>query len=56
MKSIYVALVFVFSIAVITPACSPSVGSEKWCAQMKTKDKGNWTAKEAAAYAENCIL
>ncbi len=37
-------------------ACSPEVGSEKWCANMKEKPKGEWTANEATEYAKNCVL
>ena len=28
--------------------CSPEVGSEKWCAKLSEKPKGDWTASEAA--------
>ncbi|MEM7226859.1 MAG: DUF3012 domain-containing protein [Pseudomonadota bacterium] len=37
-------------------ACSPEVGSEEWCGEMKEKPKGDWTANEAASFAEHCIL
>jgi len=37
-------------------ACSPEVGSKEWCAQMKEKPKGDWSANEAVAYAKHCIL
>lgn len=37
-------------------ACAPEVGSERWCEQMDKKPKGDWTANEALAYAEHCIL
>ena len=37
-------------------ACSPEVGSDEWCADMKEKDKGNWTASEAADFARHCVL
>ena len=37
-------------------ACAPEIGSERWCKQMDEKAKGDWTANEALAYAENCIL
>ena len=44
------ALLFVLS------ACSAKVGSEQWCADMKSKPKGNWSANEAADFAKHCIL
>ena len=37
-------------------ACSPEVGSEEWCEDMKEKPKGDWSANEAADFAKNCIL
>lgn len=37
-------------------ACSPEVGSEKWCQQMESKAKGDWTANQAADYTKHCIF
>ncbi len=37
-------------------ACSPEVGSKEWCADMKEKPKGDWTANEATDFTKNCIL
>lgn len=37
-------------------ACSPEVGSEKWCEDIKKKPKGEWTANEAKDYAKHCIF
>ena len=37
-------------------ACSPEVGSKEWCEDMKEKDKGTWTANDAADFAKHCIL
>lgn len=37
-------------------ACSPEVGSKEWCADMKEKDKGQWTAEEVKDFAKHCIL
>lgn len=37
-------------------ACAPEVGSEKWCAQLKEKPKGDWSANEATDYAKHCVL
>ena len=36
--------------------CAAKVGSEQWCADMKSKPKGDWTANEAADFAKHCIL
>ncbi|MGB1580590.1 MAG: DUF3012 domain-containing protein [Nevskiales bacterium] len=43
-------------LAVGLSACAPEVGSEKWCAQLKEKPKGDWSANEAADYAKHCIF
>ena len=37
-------------------ACSPEIGSEDWCADMKEKDKGDWTANEAKDFTKHCIF
>lgn len=37
-------------------ACSVEPGSEKWCAQMKEKPKGEWTTSDAGTFASNCII
>jgi hypothetical protein len=37
-------------------ACAPEIGSDRWCRQMDERAKGDWTANEALAYAEHCIL
>lgn len=37
-------------------ACSPDVGSDKWCQNMETKPKGDWTANEATDYAKHCLF
>lgn len=48
---------FAFSISLILlSACAPEVGSEKWCAQMKEKPKGDWTVNEATDYTKHCIF
>ena len=36
--------------------CSPEVGSEKWCANIKAKESGTKTRNEIADYAKHCIL
>ena len=37
-------------------ACSPEVGSEDWCSDMKEKPKGDWSTNEAADFAKHCVL
>lgn len=36
--------------------CAPKVGSEKWCAKLQEKPKGNWTLDETKNYARYCII
>jgi hypothetical protein len=36
--------------------CAPEIGSERWCADMKAKPKGDWSANEAVDFAKHCIL
>jgi hypothetical protein len=37
-------------------ACSPEIGSDQWCANMKDKPKGDWTTNEAVDYTKHCPL
>ena len=37
-------------------ACAPEIGSEAWCANLKEKPKGDWTANEARDYTKNCLF
>ena len=37
-------------------ACSPEVGSDEWCSDIKQKPRGEWTANEAAVFAKHCLL
>jgi hypothetical protein len=50
------SLVVVIAMSLLTMACEPEVGSEDWCADMKEKPKGDWTANEAAEFAKSCLL
>ncbi|TNG01398.1 MAG: DUF3012 domain-containing protein [Gammaproteobacteria bacterium] len=43
-------------ILAIISGCSPEVGSEAWCQNLKEKPKGEWTANEASDYAKNCLF
>lgn len=40
----------------ILAACSPEIGSEQWCEQIKAKAVGDITANEAGNYAKHCVL
>ena len=52
-----------FAIAALTAllaaslaGCAPKVGSDKWCANLKEKPKGDWTLNEARDFAKYCII
>ena len=54
-KNIYLYFLLL-SAFVLLSACSPEVGSEKWCQNLKEKPKGDWTANEVADYAKHCVF
>ena len=41
---------------IVVAACSPEVGSDEWCNDMKEKEKGEWTVNEAKDFAKHCII
>lgn len=47
---------FLLFAAVGLSACSPEVGSAEWCDEIKEKDKGDWSANEAAEFAKSCLF
>ena len=49
-------LLLVFAALSSMTGCAPEVGSEAWCNQMKEKDKGEWSANEAADFAKHCLF
>ena len=51
----FAAIILTAALA-LTAACSPDVGSQEWCTEMKDKPKGDWTTNEAADFAKHCIL
>ena len=50
----YILTVCVLCVAMA--GCTPPVGSEAWCKQMKEKDAGDWSANEAAEYTKHCMF
>jgi len=49
-------LVVGFGMVMSLSGCAPEVGSEKWCAALKEKPKGDWSANEAADFTKHCLL
>jgi hypothetical protein len=45
----------VLALGAVLAGCAP-VGSARWCANMKAKPKGDWTANEALDFAKHCVL
>jgi DUF3012 family protein len=43
------------ALCAVLAGCAP-VGSARWCAAMKAKPKGDWTANEAVDFAKHCVL
>lgn len=52
----FALMALVLASALAVSACSPEVGSEEWCQDMREKEKGDWSANEAADYAKHCVL
>lgn len=49
-------LIAIFIVVFTFTACAPEIGSEEWCADMKEKPKGDWTAAEGTDFAKHCIF
>ncbi len=54
-KTLCLITVLALSVAGLS-ACSPEVGSKEWCADLKEKPKGDWSANEAAEFAKSCVF
>ncbi|HMB58522.1 MAG TPA: DUF3012 domain-containing protein [Xanthomonadales bacterium] len=55
MRYLLTLMLLCFSFVVLS-GCSPKVGSEAWCADMKMKPKGDWSTNEAGDYLKHCAL
>ena len=44
------------AVAALIAACTPAIGSEEWCNDLKQKPKGEWSVSEAADFAKHCLL
>ncbi len=56
MKALLLKVALVFCTIGFLSACSPEVGSEEWCSDLKEKDKGDWSVNEAAEFTKNCLM
>ncbi len=50
--TVVIGLGFVVAIS----GCAPEVGSDKWCASLKEKPKGDWTSNELGDFAKHCVF
>ena len=55
MKKTIMLVTTLFVLSYLT-ACSPEVGSEAWCENLKEKPKGDWTASEAGDFTKHCLF
>jgi hypothetical protein len=55
MKLIFSSLLILLA-TVVSTGCSPEVGSEEWCEEMKAKPKGDWTANELGDFTRHCVF
>ena len=56
MAKIGFTTIMVLVLGVLCAGCKPEVGSAKWCEQQGEKDKGDWTVKDASAFAQHCVF
>ena len=51
-----VPVIIALGFLALLSGCSPEVGSEQWCSDMKEKSKADWSANETADFAKHCVL
>ncbi len=52
--SIAARLILVFVPLLLS--CSPEVGSDAWCEDLKDTPKADWSTNDAAQFAKSCIF
>jgi len=55
MMKIFAVASVMLSVFLLT-ACTPEVGSEGWCTDLKEKPKGEWTLDETRDYTKHCLF
>jgi hypothetical protein len=48
--------VHLLGLVLLLGACTPEVGSEKWCKVLEDKPKTDWSFDEGVAYTKYCIV
>ena len=56
MKLLTTKALIILLLSLIVIGCTPEVGSEQWCQDMKEKPKGDWTMMESKDFAKHCIF
>ena len=54
-KALTILFTYLF-ISLFITGCSPEIGSEEWCLDLKEKEKIDWTGREIKDYAQHCIF
>ena len=52
----FITLIISGFLFISVTGCSPEVGSDAWCTDLKEKPKGEWSANEAAEFTKSCIF
>ena len=52
----FCSLGVVTALVLLISGCAAEIGSERWCAEMKSKQPADWTTNQAIDYAKHCIL
>lgn len=47
---------FILILLAAFSGCSAEPGTKAWCDNMGNKDKGKWTAEEAATFTKHCVI
>ncbi len=43
-------------VALMLSGCPATVGSERWCQNMRDKPKTDWTAGELVDFGKHCVI
>ncbi len=46
----------VLAVSFSLTACSPNIGSQEWCTELRDKPKGEWTVNELSDYTKHCLF
>lgn len=55
-KSCVRKMALLFMACSLIAACSPKVGSDAWCKEMKDKPKSEWTSNDLKEFTKHCVF